>query len=400
MITEADVRAARARLAGRIRETPCAPAPGLSQLTGASVVCKHEHLQATGSFKERGACNRLLTLSAEQQRRGVVAASAGNHALGLSFHGRELGVRVTVVMPRFAPLVKVTQCRNLGAEVVLEGQSYDESKEVALSLAQSRSLTFVPGFDDPEVIAGQGTVGLEILEQAPDLDALLVPVGGGGLLAGIAAAVAEKAPHLELVAVEPEHAPTLSAALSRGAVTRIATEPTLADGLHVAELGRHCFEILRDRVARVELVSEAHIATAIVRLMESEKTLVEGAGAVGLAALLQHDARYRGRKVGLVLSGGNIDLSTVSRIIERGLAAQGRLCRFLVEVQDHPGTLAALTRLVADTGANVHQIDHDRSFGPADVSLVRVSLVLETRDHEHIREVERALERAKIRWSV
>lgn len=398
MTTELHVRAARERLAGRVRETPCTPAPGLSQLTGAFVVCKHEHLQATGSFKERGAAHRLLTLDAEQRQRGVIAASAGNHALGLSYHGRQLGVAVTVVMPRFAPLVKVAQCRSFGAEVVLRGQTYDECKGIALELAAERKLTFVHGFDDPDVIAGQGTVGLEIREQAPDLDALLVPVGGGGLLAGIAAALATAWPELELVGVEPAHAPTLSVALEQGRVVRVPTEPTLADGLHVAELGGHCFELLRDRVARVELVDEAHIATAIVRLMETEKTLVEGAGAVGLAALLQYPERYTGRRVGLLLSGGNIDLSTVSRIIERGLAAQGRLCRLNVEVQDHPGTLAALTRVVAETGANVHQIDHDRSFGPADVSLVRVALVLETRDHEHVQQVQEALDRAQIRW--
>lgn len=398
MITELQVQSAARRIAGRIRVTPCSAAPALSELTGADVVCKHEHLQATGSFKERGACNRLLTLSSEQRARGVVAASAGNHALGLSFHGQQLGVKVTVVMPRFAPLVKVARCRALGAEVVLYGASYDDCKEHALELAAGRGLTFVHGFDDPEVIAGQGTVALEVLEQAPELDTLLVPVGGGGLLAGIVAAVRASAPRLRLVAVEPDHAPTLARALEAGGAVPVDTEPTLADGLLVAELGQHCFELIRGAVERVELVSEAAIATAIVRLMELEKTIVEGAGAVGLAALLQHPARYAGQRVGLLLSGGNIDLSTVSRVIERGLAAQGRLCRLMVEVQDHPGTLAALTRVVAATGANVQQIDHDRNFGPADVSLVRVALVLQTRDHEHIQEIEGALDAAGIRW--
>jgi threonine dehydratase len=398
MITDVEVRAAAERIAGRIRTTPCNVAQGLSELTGAEVVCKHEHLQATGSFKERGACNRLLTLSPDQRQRGVVAASAGNHALGLSYHGRQLGVAVTVVMPRFAPLVKVARCRALGADVVLRGDSYDESKRWAREIATERGLTFIHGFDDPEVIAGQGTVGLEIYEQVPDLDVLLVPVGGGGLLAGIVAAL-QAHPSLRIVAVEPEHAPTLSRSLEAGRVVAVATEPTLADGLLVAELGHHCLQLIQRGVERVELVSEAAIATAIVRLMESEKTLVEGAGAVGLAALLENRERYAGRKVGLLLSGGNIDLSTVSRIIDRGLAAQGRLCRFTVEIQDHPGTLAALTKVVAATGANVQQIDHDRNFGPADVSRVRVALVLETRDEAHIGEVERALDAAGICWS-
>lgn len=399
MITEADVRAAAERIAGSVRKTPCSLAPALSEVVGTRVVCKQEHLQATGSFKERGACNRLLGLGQEQRSRGVVAASAGNHALGLSFHGQRLGVKVTVVMPRLAPLVKVARCRTLGAEVVLWGDSYDDCEGRALELAEQEGLTFIHAFDDVDVIAGQGTVGLEILEQAPEVDTLVVPVGGGGLLAGLVAALRARAPGLRLIAVEPEHAPTLSRALAAGHVERVATEPTLADGLHVAQLGRHCFDLLRDGVERVELVSEAAIAEAIVRLMESEKTLVEGAGAVGLAALMQNPGRYAGRNVGLLLSGGNIDLSTVSRIIERGLAAQGRLCRFSVELQDHPGTLADLTKLVARTGANVQQIDHDRNFGPADVSLVRVALVLETRDRDHIRDVEAALDAAGIRWS-
>ncbi len=368
-------------------------------MVGTHVVCKQEHLQAAGSFKERGACNRLLTLSQEQRSRGVVAASAGNHALGLSFHGQRLGVKVTVVMPRLAPLVKVVRCRALGAEVVLWGDSYADCEGHALELAARDGLTFVHGFDDPDVIAGQGTLALELLEQAPEVDTVMVPVGGGGLLAGLVAALRAQAPGVQLIGVEPEHAPTLTRALASGRVARVETEPTLADGLQVAQLGPRCFELIQGNIERVELVSEAAIAAAIVRLMESEKTVVEGAGAVGLAALLQHPERYAGRNVALLLSGGNIDLSTISRIIERGLAAQGRLCRLTVELQDHPGTLAQLTKLVARTGANVQQIDHDRNFGPADVSLVRVALVLETRDREHIREVEAALDAAGIRWS-
>ena len=384
MITAAEVRAAAERIAGRVRKTPCAPAPLLSEVVGTHIVCKQEHLQAVGTFKQRS--------------RGVVAASAGNHALGLSFHGQRLGVKVTVVMPRLAPLVKVVRCRALGAEVVLWGDSYADCESRALELAARDGLTFVHGFDDPDVIAGQGTLALELLEQAPEVDTVMVPVGGGGLLAGLVAALRTLAPGVQLIGVEPEHAPTLTRALAAGRVERVETEPTLADGLQVAQLGQRCFDLIRGNVERVELVSEAAIATAIVRLMESEKTVVEGAGAVGLAALLERPERYAGRRVALLLSGGNIDLSTISRIIERGLAAQGRLCRLTVELQDHPGTLAELTKLVARTGANVQQIDHDRNFGPADVSLVRVALVLETRDREHIHEVEAALDAAGIRW--
>ncbi len=398
-LTIDDVEAAQRRLEGRIRLTPCTSAPLLGKLTGRSVVCKREQLQITGSFKERGAANRLLMLSPSERRRGVIAASAGNHALGLSYHGRELGVPVTVVMPERAPLVKVEQCRAYGARVVLHGDGFDDAKTHARALSENEGLTFVHSFDDVHVIAGQGTLGLELLDQASSLDALLVPVGGGGLLAGLEVVLAAKNPSLQLIAVEAEHAPTLTAALAAGHPRRIVTEPSLADGLSVAEMGALSFEVLQKRAPRVVRVSEAAIATAIVRLMELEKTIVEGAGAVGLAALLEHPEAIPEERVGLVLSGGNIDLSTVSRIIERGLAAQGRLCRLAVELDDHPGSLAALTRLIARTGANVQQIDHDRNFGPADVSLVTVRLVLQTRDHAHVGQIEAALDAEGLRWS-
>ncbi len=398
-VTVTEVEEALGRIRGLVRRTPCTAAPLLSKLTGREVICKREHLQVTGSFKERGAANRLLTLTDEEKKCGVIAASAGNHALGLAFHGRELGVPVTVVMPLLAPLVKVEQCKAYGAQVVLFGDGFDESKGRALELARERGLTYVHSFDDPRVIAGQGTIALEILEQAADLDALLVPVGGGGLLAGLSAVLSERRPDLQLIGVEAEHAPTLTRSLQAGRVEKIVTQPSLADGLSVAELGHVCFDVFKRHEPRVLLVSEAAIATAIVRLMELEKTLVEGAGAVGLAALLEHPGDIAGKRVGLVLSGGNIDLSTVSRIIERGLAAQGRLCRFTIELDDHPGSLAALTKLIAKTGANVQEIDHDRSFGPADVSLVQVALVLQTRDHDHIVAIEAALAAAGVRFS-
>ncbi len=396
-LTASDIDHAAQRLAGHVRRTPFTVAPGLSRLCGAEVYCKREHLQVTGSFKERGACNKLLCLSEEQRKKGVVAASAGNHALGLSFHGRELGVPVTVVMPRFAPLIKVTQCREFGAEVILAEDTFDASKATAMRLALDTERTFVHAFDDADVIAGQGTVALEILDKGPELDALLVPVGGGGLLAGTATLVAERHPQTRLIAVEGENAPTLSGALDAGHVVPVPIEPSLADGLHVVELGTTCFDLIRGRIDHVEVVSEAEIARAIVRLMELEKAIVEGAGAVGLAALMRRS--LRGQRVGLILSGGNIDLSTVSRIIERGLAAEGRLCKLTVELRDHPGSLAGLADLVAAAGANIQQIVHDRNFGPADISVVRVTLVVQTRDREHVIELERALERAGLRWS-
>jgi threonine dehydratase len=406
-ITVEDIRAAAQRIDGAVYHTRCPFSLSLSRFCGCEVFCKLDHLQMTGSFKERGARNKLMLLDDAQRRRGVISASAGNHGLGLAYHGQLLSVPVTVVMPLWAPLIKVANCKSFGARVIQHGQTFDESQSHARALAAEQSLTYVPGFDDPQVIAGQGTMGLEIVADVPDVDAVIVPVGGGGLLAGVGTAVKALRPSAAVIGVEPINAPTLHESLAAGRVTRIDTKPTLADGLAVAQVGEVCFPIIKKVMDRLVLVDEAQIARAILRLLELEKMAVEGAGAVPLAALTgagtgagsakgAASLGLAGKKVVLCLSGGNIDLTLISRIIERGLAADGRLCRIVVGISDRPGGLARLTAVLAATGASIKEVSHDRNFGPADVAVVRVAAVLETRDFDHIRQVHEALRAAGI----
>jgi threonine dehydratase len=395
-VTLADIQAARERIRDVIYHSPCPYSLSLSRLCGCDIYCKLDHLQMTGSFKERGARNKLMQLSADEQKRGVIAASAGNHALALAYHGQEMGIAVTVVMPKWAPLVKVSNCRSFGAQILLEGESYDDARAKAKQLAEEKGMVYVPGFDDPAIIAGQGTAGLEILREVPDVDAVIVPVGGGGLMAGVGLAIKSLRPSVRLIAVEPENAPTLQASLAAGKVTRIATKPTLADGLAVAEIGGMCFDLIRDVMDELVMVNEAEIATSILRLLEHEKMVIEGGGAVPLAAALRKSASLAGKKVVLLLSGGNIDVTMLGKVIERGLANDGRLCRLTAPISDRPGGLARLTAVIAATGASVKDIAHDRNFGPADVANVRVIAVLETRDEQHIEEIKKALADAGI----
>ena len=395
-VTLDDIRAARERIRDVVYHSPCPYSLLLSRLCGCEIYCKLDHLQVTGSFKERGARNKLLLLPPEARARGVVAASAGNHAQALAYHGHELGIAVRVVMPKWAPLIKVSNCRNFGAQIVLHGESYDEARAHAKALAEREGLTYVPGFDDPAIIAGTGTMGLEILEDVPDVDAVVVPVGGGGLIAGVGVAIKSLRPQTRVIGVEPHHAPTLNASLKAGHVVRIETKPTLADGLAIAEVGKLCFEIARQVVDDLVMVNEAQIAMSVLRLLELEKTVVEGGGAVPLAAALQRTMSLEGKKVVLCLCGGNIDVTLISKIIERGLAADGRLCRVVTHMSDRPGSLARLAGVLASTGASVKEVYHDRNFGPADVGSVAIAAVLETRDFAHIGEIEAALTEAKI----
>jgi threonine dehydratase len=392
VITLADVEAARARIEGGVYLSPCVPSIPLSQLTGAHVHCKLDYLQRTGSFKERGARNALLMLSPEEQRRGVIAASAGNHAQGIAYHGRLLGIPVTVVMPKFAALVKVTNCRHFGARVVLHGADLTEARAHAGELAERDGLAFIHPFDNANVIAGQGTIALEILEQTPDAEAIVVPVGGGGLIAGIGTVVKAKAPAIEVVGVEPEAAACLTRALAHGAAETVPLSSTLADGLAVARAGAIPFEAIRRVVDRVVTVDEASIALAILRLAELEKSVVEGAGAAPLAAFIARklDALH-GRRVVLVLAGGNIDSTMLGRVIEVGLVADGRLARFAVTISDRPGGLARLAEIIASTGASIREIVHDRAFSGPDLSAVRVVCDVETTGHAHVRELHAAL---------
>jgi threonine dehydratase len=397
MITLADVIAARDRIVGGIYESPCVESIPLSQLTGAHIHCKLDYLQRTGSFKERGARNALLQLPAEQRKRGVIAASAGNHALGVAYHGSLLGIPVTVVMPKFAALIKVTNCRQLRARVVLHGTDLTEARAEAEVIGEREGLAFIHPFDNAHVVAGQGTIALEILEQTPCVDAVVVPVGGGGLLAGIGTVVDAMRPDVELVGVEPAHAACLSAALAAGAPVSVQLSTTLADGLAVALAGATPFEILRRVVDRVVTVDEAAIALAILRLIELEKSVVEGAGAAPLAAFLAGKLDHlKGKEVVLVLAGGNIDLTMLDRVIEVGLVADGRLSRFTVSISDRPGGLARLAEVIASTGASIKEIIHDRAFAGPDLSAVRVVCVVETTGHEHVTELHRALAAAGV----
>jgi threonine dehydratase len=398
MLTLADVEAARARIAGGVYLSPCVESIPLSQLTGAHIYCKLDYLQRTGSFKERGARNALLRLSPEQRRRGVIAASAGNHAQGVAYHGGLLGIPVTVVMPTFAALIKVTNCRHLGANVVLHGQDVDEARARAEDIAGRDGLTFVHPFDNADVMAGQGTMALEILEQTPDLDAIVVPVGGGGLLAGIGTVIKALRPQMQVIAVEADRATCLQAALAAGHPVPVSLAPTLADGLAVPVIGTLPFAVLQRVVDRLVTVDEASIALAILRLIELEKSVVEGAGATPLAAFLSGKlADLKGRRVVLTLCGGNIDLTMLDRVIETGLVADGRLARFAVSIMDRPGGLARLAEIIASTGASIKEIVHDRAFSGPDLSTVRVVFVVETTGHPHVRALLEALTGAGVK---
>ncbi|HEX6136380.1 MAG TPA: threonine ammonia-lyase [Casimicrobiaceae bacterium] len=398
MLTIDDVTAARARIRGGIYESPCVESIPLSQLTGAHIYCKLDYLQRTGSFKERGARNALLQLTAEERERGVIAASAGNHALGIAYHGALLGIPVTVVMPRFAPLIKVANCRHFAATVLLHGADLSEARAEAEAIAAREGLKFIHPFENAHVIAGQGTIALEILEQTPGVQAIVAPVGGGGLLAGIGTVVEARKPDVRVVGVEPDHAACLTAAFAAGHPVPVTLASTLADGLAVAQAGAQAFGVLRRILDRVVTVDEAAIALAVLRLIELEKSVVEGAGAAPLAAFLAGKLDVlQGLDVVLVLCGGNIDLTMLDRVIEIGLVADGRLSRFTVSISDRPGGLARLAEVIASTGASIKEIVHDRAFAGPDLSAVRVVCVVETTGHEHVAHLHRALADAKVR---
>lgn len=372
--------------------SPCPESIPLSEITGARVYCKLDNFQRTGSFKERGARNALLQLEPAQKKRGVIAASAGNHALGLTYHGRLLGVPVTVVMPDYAPLIKVSTCKRLGARVIVAGKDFAEARAHADALADREGLAYIHGFDHPAIIAGQGTMALEILEQVPDADALVCPIGGAGLVAGLAVAAKALKPRLKVIGVESVATASFTAALKARRPVSIPRRATLADGLAVLKVGGNAFELARTRVDQVVRVSEDWIALAILRMVELEKTVVEGAAAAPLAALMAGLLPgLRGKKVVLTVCGGNIDPAILSRVIEKGLVHDGRLTRFTAVISDRPGGLAELTRVVAASGASIKDIEHDRAFSGPDVSAVNAVCTVETRDHAHIRALHRAL---------
>lgn len=396
-LTLADVRAAKVRIASGIYHSPCPESIPLSEIAGCRVYCKLDYLQRTGSFKERGARNALLLMPEDQRRRGVVSASAGNHALGVAYHGKLLEVPVTVVMPCFAPLIKRTTCLRLGAKVILHGESFQEAYEYARQLAADLQATYIHGFDDPAIIAGQGTLGLEILEQVPDVEAIVVPIGGGGLVAGVALAVKSLAPEVQILGVEPKRAQGFVASLAAGHVEPVEVRPTVADGLAVSRIGSLAFEIARSRVDEVVTVGEDELSLAMLRLVELEKSVVEGAGAAPLAALMAGKLpQTAGKRTVMVLSGGNIDPLILTRIIEKALVADGRLCRFTAVVADRPGGLAKFTQIIAESGASIQEITHDRAFSGPDVGAANVLCTVETSDRAHVERLYETLGQAGI----
>jgi threonine dehydratase len=383
--TVEDVRRAAEALRGAVVRTPCLRSPTLSAMTGAEVFVKFENLQFTGSFKERGALWRLLALDEDERRRGVVAMSAGNHAQGVAYHAQRLGVPATIVMPRGSPNVKIRQTRALGAELALEGETLDEAAAHARRLEQERGLVFVHPYDDARIVAGQGTVGLEMLEDAPELDCLVVPVGGGGLIAGIAVAARALRPGVEIVGVESELYPSMRAAL-RGQPAPCGGQ-TLAEGIAVKEPGALTLGIARELVDEVRTAPEAEIEKAIAVFLEIEKTVAEGAGAAGLAALFADPERFRGRRVGLVLSGGNIDMRLLASLLMRGLVRDGRIARLRIEIADRPGALAAVAAAIAETQGNILEVLHQRMFSDVPAKLADLDVVVETRDRAHVQEL-------------
>ena len=385
MLTLNDIEQAAQRIRGHLLHTPCVESRTLSQLTGAQVFLKFENLQYTASFKERGACNKLAQLSADERRSGVIAMSAGNHAQGVAYHAQRLGLRAVIVMPRFTPGVKIERTRGFGAEVVLQGDTLDESSAHARVLAGREGLVFVHPYDDEAIVAGQGTVGLEMLQAVPDLETLIIAVGGGGLIAGMATAAKALRPGIEIVGVQTSRFPAMVNAI-KGTHHPQGTS-TIAEGIAVGTPGLIPQAIIARLVDDLVLVDEGDIEQAMLMLLEIEKTLVEGAGAAGLAALLKYPARFAGRRVGLVLSGGNIDPMLLAAIIERGMVRAGRLARIKVGARDVPGSLAKITATVADAGANIDEVHHQRAFTMLSVQNVEIELVLQTRGREHIQQV-------------
>lgn len=389
MIDIASIQTARENLRGQVLKTPFTLSRTLSDIFGAEIWLKFENLQFTASFKERGALNRMLTLSEDERAKGVIAVSAGNHAQGVAYHAQRMGVPAVIVMPRFTPTVKVANTRRFGAEVVLAGDTFDDAKARGYELAQERGLIMIHPYDDEAVISGQGTVALEMLEDQPQLDTLVIAIGGGGLISGIATAAKALKPGIEIIGVQTERFPSMYAAVK--GVSMPLGAYTIAEGIAVKSPGALTQPIVSQLVDRIELVSESDIEHAIVVLLEIEKSVVEGAGAAGLAALLraqeEGSIRYKGKRIGLVLTGGNIDPLMLGELIERGMVRAGRLARIRVDLRDLPGALAHATKLIADAQANITEVHHQRAFTSLPVRNVEVDFVLQTRGHEHIQEV-------------
>eukprot|EP01061_Rhynchopus_euleeides_P016812 TRINITY_DN28142_c0_g1_i1.p1 TRINITY_DN28142_c0_g1~~TRINITY_DN28142_c0_g1_i1.p1 ORF type:complete len:449 (+),score=185.25 TRINITY_DN28142_c0_g1_i1:59-1405(+) len=386
-----DIAMAAYRIRGQVLRSPMTQASRHTSGNVQELYLKHEHRQATGSFKERGALNALMLLSEGNKRQGVIAASAGNHALALAYHGGRLGIPVTVVMPIFAPLAKVNKCRELGASVILYGSNIQEAREKATVLMRSSGQTYINGYDDPNIIAGAGTIGVEILEQVPDVEAVVVPIGGGGLVAGISLAMKRLRPSILVVGVEPVNCDSFTQALKAGHPVQAMSRPTLADGLNVPTVGENAFQIARKYCDKVITVEEKYIALSILRILEGERMVVEGGGASGIAGILSGKLpELAGKKTVAVLCGSNVDVTVLGRVIERGLFVEGRLLQIDVPISDRPGGLSDFTHVINELGANIVSISHERAF-IADINVVSVHAFLEVRDKHHRNELLRGL---------
>ena len=397
-VTLSGIQAARARIGDAIHVSPCHLSHHLSELAGLPLYLKLENLQRTGSFKERGALNKLLTLSDAERERGVIAASAGNHAQGVAFHATLHNIRAQIVMPLATPLVKVASTRGFGAEVILHGANYDEAYEEAMRLCAEESRTFIHPFDDPEVICGQGTVALELLEQVPDIEAVVVPIGGGGLISGVGCALKESNPRIRVIGVESEKLPSMLRACEAGAPVTIAPEATIADGIAVRRAGEVTLPLVQRYVDEIVTVDDEEIASAILTLLEQEKTLAEGAGAAALAAILREKTNLQRRRTVVLVCGGNIDVTLLAKIIERGLVKDGRLLRIRVYLQDRPGALLGLTQILARERANIVETLHNRAYYGVSLGETVIDITLETRGASHITAISHALQEAGFRF--
>jgi threonine dehydratase len=391
MVTLADIQAALGRIRDSVYLSPCARSETFSQSTGNSIFLKLDNLQRTGAYKERGALNKLLTLTDEQRSHGVIAASAGNHAQGVAYHAGRHGIRAQIVMPLTTPLTKVSATKGYGADVVLHGANYDEACEEALERGRREKLTFVHAFDDEAVIAGQGTLGLEILQQHPDIEVIVAPIGGGGLIGGISCAVKESNPKVQVLGVQPARLPSMQVAIAEGKPVTLGSAATIADGIAVRRAGEKTLPLVQKYVDQIVTVDEEEIANAILLLLEREKTLAEGAGAAAIAAVLNHKFPLTGKKIAVMVTGGNIDVTLLSRIIERGLVKDGRLVRLRVHLPDYPGALNRLTGILAQHRANIVETSYDRAYYGVNLGETAIDITMETRGPDHIVELLSAL---------
>jgi threonine dehydratase len=399
MLTLEAIEAAAARIGGAIYESPLVYSETLTGMTGNAIYLKLENLQITGSFKERGALNRLLTLTSDERKRGVIAASAGNHGQGIAFHAARRGIGAQIWMPLYTPLIKVAATRGYGAEVVLEGENYDDTYQAALRHGEKTGLTFVHAFNDEDVIAGQGTIGLEMLRSGVQLDAVVVPVGGGGLISGIGCAMKSRNPNIRVIGVQTARLPSARAALRRGEPVAVPAAATLADGIAVRQTGSLTLPLLRKYVDEIVTVEEEEIASAILVLLEQEKTLAEGAGAAALAAALAGKIGCSGKRVAVLVSGGNLDVSMLSRIIERGLLRDGRRLRLRIHLPDHPGALQRVAAVVAGNQANIVETLHNRAHYGVSLGETAIDITMETRGQAHVEKLHTALRDAGYQFS-